>query len=73
MSFLEHLDELRTRLIKIIYGLIVGYRARLSQAARGDPAIVFVSVTLNAYDVPADLRGQPAIRLVPGTPRATWR
>jgi sec-independent protein translocase protein TatC len=24
MSFLEHLDELRTRLIKIIYGLIVG-------------------------------------------------
>jgi len=24
MSFLEHLDELRTRLIKIVYGLIVG-------------------------------------------------
>ena len=24
MSFLEHLDELRTRLIKITYGLIAG-------------------------------------------------
>jgi len=27
-------------------GLITGYRARLSRAARGDPTIVFVSVTL---------------------------
>lgn len=27
-------------------GLIVGYRARLSEAARGDPSMVFVSVTL---------------------------
>lgn len=27
-------------------GLILGYRARLSRAARGDPSTVFVSVTL---------------------------
>jgi Lrp/AsnC family transcriptional regulator, leucine-responsive regulatory protein len=36
------------RRVKLLeaHGLIVGYRARLSEAARGDPSIVFVSVTL---------------------------
>jgi DNA-binding Lrp family transcriptional regulator len=43
-------------------GLIVGYKARLSEAARGNPSIVFVSVTLKDQSQDTLARFEDAIR-----------
>lgn len=43
-------------------GLIVGYRARLSRAARGDPQIVFISVTLSDQTQETLSRFEQAVR-----------
>jgi len=45
-------------------GLIAGYRARLSRAARGNPTIVFVSVTLKDQTQDTLARFEEAIRRV---------
>jgi DNA-binding Lrp family transcriptional regulator len=43
-------------------GLIAGYRAKLSRAARGEPTIVFVSVTLKDQAQETLARFEDAIR-----------
>ena len=46
-------------------GLIVGYRARLSRRARGDPTTVFVSVTLKDQTQETLERFEAAVRRCP--------
>jgi len=46
-------------------GLITGYRARLSAAARGDPAVIFVSVTLKDQTQETLTRFEEAVRRCP--------
>lgn len=46
-------------------GLILGYRARLSRAARGDPATVFVAVTLKDQTQETLDRFEAALRRCP--------
>jgi DNA-binding Lrp family transcriptional regulator len=46
-------------------GLIAGYRARLSRQARGDPTIVFVSVTLKDQAQETLARFEEALRRCP--------
>ena len=46
-------------------GLIAGYRAKLSRAARGEPTIVFVSVTLKDQAQETLARFEDALRRAP--------
>ena len=46
-------------------GLVAGYRARLSREARGNPSIVFVSVTLRDQAQETLTRFEDAIRRAP--------
>jgi DNA-binding Lrp family transcriptional regulator len=51
-------------------GLIAGYRARLSRAARGEPTIVFVSVTLKDQAQETLARFEDAVRRSPDVAEA---
>ena len=51
-------------------GQITGYRARLSREARGDPSIVFVSVTLKDQSEETLARFEEAIRRNPDVAEA---